>query len=77
MKRWRLLWTVYELSLKWRRLRLRIEKRLDAFSETENECCHDAGAFYAVHKCVEHMTDATSTEVPLTVFIANRRREPI
>lgn len=62
MKRWQLLWSVYELSLKWRRLRLRIEKRVEAFTLSMNENCDEVKTYYAIHKCMEQMTDSKSTE---------------
>ena len=63
MKRWQVLWTVFELSLKWRRLRLRVEKRVDAFHESESLYSTEPEVLHAIHTCIEQMREAMTPEV--------------
>eukprot|EP00210_Caulerpa_lentillifera_P002715 g2595.t1 len=62
MKRWQVLWKVYEMSLKWRSIRLWIEGRIKAFREMQNQHLHRREVSSAIQNIINKIKIATSYE---------------
>lgn len=63
MRRWHVLWKVFEMSLKWRSIRLWIEGRIKSLVEMQNQHLHRPEVLTAIQDIINQSRTATSYEV--------------